>query len=396
MKPSRKTDPSWGSGDAPMNGIIALVKSAITGEAYTLPADFSIENAAQIAAYHGVDVLVYYGAICCGIDKAIPQMRRLWNRCCKMLIISEGQIAQLGRLLAVFEEKGIDAMPLKGSVLKYMYPQPEMRRMGDADVLIRQGQYPQIKHILKDLGYTYGNETDHELVWHHKYLRLELHKKMIPSRNKQYYAFLADGWHLAHLRQGFSHIYEMSTENMFLHIFTHATKHYKTGGIGIQHLTDIWLYLRRHAGLDEAYIESALREMGLWDFYNNILHTLRVWFEDGQADEISESITEFVFRSGMYGTRKNKILAEAAQRQKHGKIQWLGKTAFLNLGDMKNRYPSLDKWPVLLPVMWVVRGFDLLFFHRERISRKLNDIKQTDNGDVDQLDAHWKLVGLQE
>lgn len=36
-----------------------------------------------------------------------------------------------------FDAGGIDYMPLKGSILKDLYPRHEMRMMGDADILIR-------------------------------------------------------------------------------------------------------------------------------------------------------------------------------------------------------------------------------------------------------------------
>ena len=41
----------------------------------------------------------------------------------------------------IAEENGIDYLPLKGYNLKKLYPKPELRTMGDADVLIRLADF---------------------------------------------------------------------------------------------------------------------------------------------------------------------------------------------------------------------------------------------------------------
>jgi hypothetical protein len=179
-------------------------------------------------------------------------------------------------------------------------------------------------------------------------------------------------------------------------LLAHIAKHYVSGGIGIQHMTDIWVYKRCHPALDQAYLRSALQKMGLQSFDTHVEHMLAIWFVDGQPDTVSEAMTEFIFASGVYGTHKSKVRSEAAKGKKYSKGKWIRKVVFLNLGDMKMRYPFLNKWPILLPVMWVVRVVDLLLFHRERIMRKLQDIKQANSGDVNKRDAHLKLVGLKE
>jgi len=50
---------------------------------------------------------------------------------------------------------------------------------------------------MADLGYEELYESDHELVWNHDLMRIELHKRLIPSYNKDYYQYYGDGWQLA-------------------------------------------------------------------------------------------------------------------------------------------------------------------------------------------------------
>ena len=49
-------------------------------------------------------------------------------------------------------------MPLKGCNMKALYPSPELRVMGDADILIRVEQYDRIRPIIQSLGFEeYGD-----------------------------------------------------------------------------------------------------------------------------------------------------------------------------------------------------------------------------------------------
>jgi len=48
----------------------------------------------------------------------------------KNISLSETQITELVRVLDAFETHEIHHMPVKGAILKGLYPQAEMRRMG--------------------------------------------------------------------------------------------------------------------------------------------------------------------------------------------------------------------------------------------------------------------------
>ena len=73
-----------------------------------------------------------------------------------------------------------------------------------------------------DLGFVQGSESDHEYVWKSKSLLLELHKCLIPSYNKDYYAYFGDGWGKAVLCEGSKYRYEMSKEDQFVYLFCHV------------------------------------------------------------------------------------------------------------------------------------------------------------------------------
>lgn len=218
-------------------GLALLMKSAITGEACALPETFSMEKASDTIKRHKIATLAYDGAIRCGIERNLPEMQRLFQEYCRIMLHSEGQLRAVTEICRAFDENGIDYMPLKGCNLKRIYPKPELRQMGDADILVRKEQYARIRPILRSMGFEEGMESDHEWAWHRKDLYLELHRRLIPSYNEDYYAYFGDGWRLAKCSQGTR--YALSREDEFIFIFTHFAKHFRDGGAGCRYVLDL-------------------------------------------------------------------------------------------------------------------------------------------------------------
>ena len=141
-------------------------------------------------------------------------MKMLFQHYCRSLQHSEGQMKAVEQLCEAFDAEGIAYMPLKGCLMKRLYPSPELRPMGDADILIRPEQYERIRLVVEKLGYDEQVESDHELIWHRKDLNLELHKRLIPSYNRDYYRYFGDGWNLAKVERGTR--YMMTCEDEYI------------------------------------------------------------------------------------------------------------------------------------------------------------------------------------
>ncbi len=375
---------------SPYEGVLQLIRSAITGESGMLPAAFSMEDVIPLARRHGIEAMVYYGGICCGLAKTDPGMQTLYQGCVRQMLVGERQRQQIEKLLQAFQENAIDALPLKGMILRELYPKPEMRRMGDADILIRSKQYPDIRCILESMGYTQVGKTDHEIAWHHPHLRLELHIRLVPERNKVLYDYFGDGWQRAKLQTGY--LYAMSPEDTLVFLVAHVAKHYTAGGMGISQFVDLWLYTRANPRLDQSYIQQELGKMQLDKFYACVMHMLQMWFEQAQFDAISLKMTGFIFESGCYGTHRNHALAQGAKQKSKARRIWT--SVFPGYAEMKLRYPILGRWPILLPATWFVRGGNILLFHRNRISRKTRDLKIATDKNIRALQQHFEDIGL--
>ena len=213
-------------------GILALIQSAVTGESLPLPVDFDLEQAYTQICRHQIETLAYDGAVRCGIDKRLPVMQKLFGRYVQLMLHSEKQMQAVTQLCAAFDKNRIDYLPLKGCNMKKLYPKPELRRMGDADILIRTEQYDRIRPVVSALGLQEKVEGEYDFVWHSDALKLELHKRLVGESNRDFYSWFGEGWQLARPVCGTR--YAMSPEAEYLYLFTHFSKHYRDGGIGIR------------------------------------------------------------------------------------------------------------------------------------------------------------------
>lgn len=381
-------------------GVCLLLKSAITGEKYALPENFDLTQAIKLAQSHQIESMIFQGAVNCGISSQTKEMQDLFMRACTLLAFNEKQMHVIGELCKAFDQHKIDYMPLKGIILKKIYPKAEMRSMSDADILIRMEQYDQIANIMSGFGFEFKYETEHELVWKKGNILIELHKQTMNNINVDYLKYCADGWQFAMPENGTR--FKMSNEDFYIFMFVHLTKHYRVGGIGIKHIMDLWVY-RNAVELDDNYIEEKLEILKLNEFHSNILETVGCWFEDGICNDKIRFITGVIFNSGSYGSAEMKFLANTVRTSAQKGEGWsfkksrrhdITKTIFLPYENMCQKFPILNKVSILLPVFWIVRIFKVLFF---KYNFAIDKMKLWKGSNIKKIKAYKKgldFVGL--
>ncbi len=381
-------------------GLILLTRSALTGRAERLPAAFDLEAAVTLTIQHQITPLIYYGAVNCGITSNADGMDKLLSLTAQLISISESQMLELSRLTRAFEEEGVDYLLLKGCVMKQLYPQPEMRVMSDVDILIRPSQYERIKPIMRQLGFTEGIESNHELPWSKRNIHVELHKRLIPSYNEDYYAYFGDGWMRAKPTGEGSHRYRFSDEDELIYLFCHFAKHYRDGGIGIKHLTDLWVYCEKKPQLDKAYLHAELDKLGLAAFFENVMMTCAVWFDAAASTEMTDFLSNVIINSGAYGKGETKRVSWAVRISgedssgKKAHLRWKLEVIFLPYWKMCLKYPILKKLPVLLPFFWVVRWGETLLLRPKNIRKQMDYAKEMKPEDIEQYRRSLDYVGL--
>ena len=158
--------------------VLSLVKASLNNTPAIIPSGFTLNEYLTFARKQQIEALVITGSLKSGIMVS----RKEKNILPQSVLLSNQQIAVAERLYALFRTHKIDYMPLKGCVLRFLYPSDALRSMGDIDILIQKTQYKQIRRLLLKEGFREGCETDHEYVWDWHGIHIELHKRLIPDR----------------------------------------------------------------------------------------------------------------------------------------------------------------------------------------------------------------------
>ncbi len=383
---------------AEYRGILALIQSALTGQAQPLPEDFDLEQVGGLVLKHSLGPIIYRGATVCGYRRDSRAMDRLQVEYFRSVVISSRQLQALEEIFQAFRDHGIDFLTVKGCDLKKLYPDPALRSMGDADVLIRVAQYGKIKPLMEGLGYALTDESHYDYSWQKPELYIELHKRLFAETQVDLSGYFGTGWDRALPGEG--HRWRLSLEDEYAYIFAHMAKHFRIQGIGVRQLLDIHVFRQAHPELDRARVEQIMAELRLGQFHQNVLRMLDMWFCGGQADETTELMTEYIFASGNWGNMERKMYAEElqkAQRQggvKNSRLKGLLAAVFPSLGMLQLRYRVLYRWPVLYPVFIVVRWVDALINRRDKIGQKAKAIQEMSDDRVLDHERSMAQMGL--
>ena len=380
-------------------GIITLINNALKNENQPLPEDFDYSMVYDFGIKHQILPMLYYGGANNPQFIASDKDNKMLFGTMSLAATSENQLIEIDRVCKEFDKNGIEYLKLKGSIIKRLYPSSEMHIMSDADILIRENQMDKLEKLLPTIGCTFECASDHEWIWKSDVISFELHKRIVASYQKDFYDFFGNGWKLAKKKNEQSCEYEMSLEDEFLYLFTHLAKHYREAGVGIKHLTDIYLFLKAYTSLNMEYIYTSLEKMHLLEFYKNIKNVLDVWFYGAECDEVSKFITAKIFDDGVYGTLVNSLKADALKfskgtDEKGAKRKKRIYMVFLPYNRMCAVFPILRKAPILLPFLWIWRLIRTVLFRRNNVKKLNQEVNNYSQSEIDAYQLELNYVGL--
>ncbi len=379
--------------------ILSLIRGSLLGRTMEIPNGIDWDEIIDLSQKAQISTMIYDAVCKSGCEIPTEQKARLRDMALKRMLRDEMQEEQMARLSREFEENKIEYAFLKGASIKHLYPNSSFRSMGDIDVLIRTEQYDTIKELLTEMGYSEWRETDHELIWiKPPFICLELHKRIVPSTNKVFYAYYGNGWSKMKPLQGTR--YAMSPEDEFIYLLMHFSKHYRDGGIGIRHLVDLWLYMDTHREMDQDYIVEELNKLRLDTFFHNVLKTANVWFFDGEKTVATKIITDTIFQSGSYGNKDKSDYAYAVKVEgRYGspfvaRLVSAWKLVFMSPALLKIKYPILKRKPYLIPVYAVRRWWAAIFYKRNNIKNQAKRWYRINRKNIRQYQDELDAVGL--
>ena len=290
----------------------------------------------------------------------------------------------------MFEDAQIPYIPLKGSVIRSLYPEKWLRTSCDIDILVQEKNLKTACSILENQGYN-KEEKEFNCIPYvtNGGMHLELHYNLNELDSKLD-RVLNRVWDYASVND--EHMYSLSNEFFIFHAVAHIVCHFKNGGCGIRTILDLWHILNRYE-YDENILNSLLNEAGILTFFQKIVKLTKVWFEGEETDGLTTQLQNYILTGGVYGTTGNKVGVSVARKKTGGKH--IFSRLFPPYSVMVSLYSNLKKHPILLPFYWIRRIFKLL--NKDKKQRALYEVQVARNVSkehVEQMQIMLDELGL--
>lgn len=291
---------------------------------------------------------------------------------------------ELKEITRVLNENKIEHIPLKGSVIRALYPEPWLRTSCDIDILVHIEDVGRASEVLqKELAYEYTGKCSHdEQFFSPSGVHLELHFTLFEDYLGTKTAdVLQEVWVHTYAKEEGKSTLVMTNEMFYFYHFAHMAKHFEGGGCGIKPFMDLFV-MEKTMPTNERARNELLEKGGLLAFANRVCELSKVWFENAEHNASTQVLEEFVLLGGVYGTLENKVVAQ--QSKQGGKFRYMISRVFQPYEQLKYGYPIIQKHKWLTPVYQVVRWFRVLFKGRAKTSMKelntnANVTKETQN-----------------
>lgn len=358
--------------------------------------DFTDEELSELyglAKKHDLAHLVGDALIKNGLDVSTEIGAKFQKRVMLAVYRYEQLNHELSRLCSALEEAKIPFIPLKGSVIRSLYPEPWMRTSCDIDLLVQDADST-AAYLADKLSYKYEGKNSHDIsMFSGSGMHTELHYDLIEeSLDEAASKVLSDVWGRVTVHDGCEYRLDMSDGMFYFYHIAHMAKHLENGGCGIRPFVDIWV-LNHRTAFDRDKREALLAQGGLSDFSKQAELLSEVWFGNAVHTDITRKMENYVVCGGMYGTNENRIVVQ--QQKRGGKIGYAFSRIFLRYDEIKFHYPILEKHRWLTPVMEVRRWCRLIFCgHLKRVTHELGYSNSVSKDEADAAREFLRDIGL--
>ncbi len=337
----------------------------------------------SICKFHSLTAMV-----CMALEKAgiaHPRFADAKDKAIRKNILLE---SEQKKICSFMEENGIDNMPLKGAILKNIYPKLGMRQMSDNDILYDSKFQHTVMEFMLSRGYTATNvgKSVHDVYKKEPIYNFELHTALFGQKaEKSFLSYYENIWELLQLDDGKKHSYHFSDEDFYLYMLAHEYKHFSNSGTGLRSLIDSAVFLHEKQNLNFDYIKAEAEKLGI-DAFEEQTRTLahKIFYEvDAETvieelalSEEEQKMLDYLLSSGTYGTFETRVKHDIERNGgKHVKLRYLLRRLFPEKEYYQEHYPFLYRYKIFIPFFLVYRLFRGLILRRKRTMQEWNTVR---------------------
>ena len=373
--------------------MMRLISCAITGSDI-VSVSFTCEEVEKLLAlskHHDVAHLVSYAI---AVNKLVlpdcDASKKIKKRHPIAVVRYEALNRSYNQICEALENGKVPFIPLKGSVIRELYPEPWMRTSCDVDVLVHENDVETASKILvESLGYEKKDSGTHEVSFFspsgtHVELHFTLSEVFYESNAEK---LLNDVWEYAIVKDESEFHHVLKDEFYYLYHVYHMAKHFESGGCGIRPFIDMYL-LDTAMQYDKDRREELLGASGLSVFASKCRELYKYWFCEGEADELTKRFQSYILFGGVYGNKENRRGLKNAKTD--NKLGYLIGRVFLSYDKLKIQFPVIRKYKFLTPLFEVVRWFKILNPKYRKVAK--NELEFTMTKKTSESTETWEFL----
>ena len=295
----------------------------------------------------------------------------------------------LSKIETALNEEQIPYIPLKGSVLRNLYPAPVMRTSCDIDVLVHEEDIDRaVATIEQATDFTMRKRNYHDISLVNLVVHLELHFS-IKENMENIDKLLSRVWDYAVLESGSR--YKLTPEFQLFHVIAHMSYHMVHGGLGIRPFMDLWL-LRTKTIYDEKVVQQMCADCSILTFYEKCCKLVNAWMAGEQVPDELEMLENYALNGGVFGNRENAL---ASKQRKHRGFSYFVHRVFMSRELLLTEYPEITEKPYLLPICQVKRWLRLLNPQkRKQVKKEIDSVRTMKTDTIESFDELLVSLGL--
>lgn len=308
--------------------------------------------------------------------------KQIDNDYISQIVKDTNQNIEVEKILSTLEQNNIKTLVVKGVLMKDIYPQNYMRQMCDIDILVNDIDFKKATKIMQNIGFKkFHDEEKHLIFTKPPFIIVELHRKLILQKDIVGYEYFNDIWPLCIPYKNYQNIYQLDLENAYVFCIVHLLVHFKFMGIKIKDILDVYLYNKHYQNiLDYDKIDNIFKDLHISDFAENIKSIAYKWFGTDKIDDFNE-VETFILNGSNLNNSVNYSLGKST-----GKFNYLIELLFPEMKIMKEKYPILEKFPPLLPFMWITRIFKNITPNAIPLKQRFHTIKLIKEADTEEIE----------
>ncbi|MGN1433329.1 MAG: nucleotidyltransferase family protein [Ruminococcus sp.] len=336
----------------------------------------------ELCQKHSMTSLVYYA-----LAKVITPEHRWLEANGKA--VRKNMLLNLERekILTFMNENGIKHMPLKGIIMKELYPKPYMRQMSDNDIWFDESYSNELESFMRKLGYTdvVVGKGNHDNYKRPPVYNFEMHRKLFNKSQEPFYSYYKDINRLFIRDKNSKYGCHFEINDFYVYMLAHEYKHYSIGGTGLRSIIDCCVYLKIYGNeMSFTYIETETKNLGISEFEEKqrMLCRKLISMNFDMLCEYEKEMLEYFFLSGVYGNFENKVSNKLKSFDTGGKINSKSKVKYIfsrifpSMEFYKVYYPSFYKHKLFLPICFLVRVYKGIFVSRKKLKKEIQVLKK--------------------